>query len=681
MTTNADVLDWICPEGGVFISPSCWSTGIVPAKADTARFNLPGSYQIFETEPRSIDVLELVQGDVDITQTNDSGFIYVKTAIVIGDGTTSEENILSLNGEVYTNFITFTSVSMASSSTLNLGSNTKLTFEDVYMSNSSVMQFNLGLNTSSVIAEFDGIYDQYLEGTLSVRSDFTGSTPDIGSTIDLIDFGSYQVITPFNSIVTEPSPGVEFIISGNTFGSSKISAEVTAATTVLSSDIEVQSDLPENAVTFETADISGNGVDDVLTIVPGSSSSQGQLIVFSNDGFGNFFDVKTYLVGANPVDIAVADFDGDGTNDVMVLNQTSSTLMLFTNPSNDPNNLNLQSVSSIDSDSTAVVACNLGECDSGWNSFTNFAGARRGVVVVSRGSRKARAYRTKIDGIRQVGIVEIEDDPGPADSTNDESKSDDDTDVGIGHTGGGSAGFNSGVSTPPSLTLIRTISNNCDCEFLVPNGCLELVYNVPLDSEPVSISSGDINGDFVNEIVVGQSDGNITLLDKDGLLLSRLPVADSIISVSSEDLDGITGDDLIASVERNGESEILFISNTNVSTSEYVLKSTIAYSAEKRAGPIVSGDLYYAGPGVTGGKFSRNGDSPEVYLGILKTIPLTGCSSADFNGDGSIDGGDLGLLIARFGTCGGCPEDLNNDNLVNGSDIGLLLSYWGSCDP
>ena len=151
--------------------------------------------------------------------------------------------------------------------------------------------------------------------------------------------------------------------------------------------------------------------------------------------------------------------------------------------------------------------------------------------------------------------------------------------------------------------------------------------------------------------------------------------------MSSVDLDGISGDDLIASVTRGGDSEILFLGNSGLSSSEYVFQSSIAYSAEKRAGPITSGDLYYTGPGITGGTASRGSDSPQIYLGILQTIVPTGCSNADVNNDGSIDGGDLGLLIAHFGICEECPEDLNNDNLVNGADMGILLSYWGPCIP
>ena len=55
-----------------------------------------------------------------------------------------------------------------------------------------------------------------------------------------------------------------------------------------------------------------------------------------------------------------------------------------------------------------------------------------------------------------------------------------------------------------------------------------------------------------------------------------------------------------------------------------------------------------------------------------------GSCGGDFDGDGVVGGGDLGLMLASFGTTN--PEfDLDGDNLVGGGDLGLLLSVWGPC--
>lgn len=51
---------------------------------------------------------------------------------------------------------------------------------------------------------------------------------------------------------------------------------------------------------------------------------------------------------------------------------------------------------------------------------------------------------------------------------------------------------------------------------------------------------------------------------------------------------------------------------------------------------------------------------------------------ADLNGDGIVNGGDLGILLGGWGP-GSSVADLNFDGVVNGSDLGLLLGSWGVC--
>ncbi len=59
---------------------------------------------------------------------------------------------------------------------------------------------------------------------------------------------------------------------------------------------------------------------------------------------------------------------------------------------------------------------------------------------------------------------------------------------------------------------------------------------------------------------------------------------------------------------------------------------------------------------------------------------LCGCPS-DLNGDGVIDGSDLGLLLAAWGPCGteACAADLDRNGAVDGADLGILLNDWAGC--
>lgn len=53
--------------------------------------------------------------------------------------------------------------------------------------------------------------------------------------------------------------------------------------------------------------------------------------------------------------------------------------------------------------------------------------------------------------------------------------------------------------------------------------------------------------------------------------------------------------------------------------------------------------------------------------------------TADLDGSGSVDGADLGALLALWGPCGGCAADFDLSGAVDGADLGTLLASWGAC--
>ena len=67
------------------------------------------------------------------------------------------------------------------------------------------------------------------------------------------------------------------------------------------------------------------------------------------------------------------------------------------------------------------------------------------------------------------------------------------------------------------------------------------------------------------------------------------------------------------------------------------------------------------------------GSTIEIDDVVLAFAP----SPADLNGDDSVDGNDLGQLLAGWGPCAGCAGDLNQDDVIDGNDLGRLLADWG----
>jgi predicted outer membrane repeat protein len=76
-------------------------------------------------------------------------------------------------------------------------------------------------------------------------------------------------------------------------------------------------------------------------------------------------------------------------------------------------------------------------------------------------------------------------------------------------------------------------------------------------------------------------------------------------------------------------------------------------------------------------------DDPAVPDTGLGTPPLIdrgayesqGCAVGDLNCDGAVNGADLGLLLAAWGSADPLA-DLNGDGVVDGADLGILLSAW-----
>jgi hypothetical protein len=71
----------------------------------------------------------------------------------------------------------------------------------------------------------------------------------------------------------------------------------------------------------------------------------------------------------------------------------------------------------------------------------------------------------------------------------------------------------------------------------------------------------------------------------------------------------------------------------------------------------------------------------DGYGGLSFAILPDACIG-DLNGDNSVNGADLGVLLGTWGNCpsfGACAADLNGDGNVTGADLGMLLGAWGLC--
>jgi hypothetical protein len=68
--------------------------------------------------------------------------------------------------------------------------------------------------------------------------------------------------------------------------------------------------------------------------------------------------------------------------------------------------------------------------------------------------------------------------------------------------------------------------------------------------------------------------------------------------------------------------------------------------------------------------------TPTMGKQVIPSFRFFHTAPSDLNGDGVVNGADLGILLGAWGSSGG-PADLNGDGTVDGADLGLLLGAWG----
>ncbi|MFO0963038.1 MAG: hypothetical protein U0625_09045 [Phycisphaerales bacterium] len=73
-----------------------------------------------------------------------------------------------------------------------------------------------------------------------------------------------------------------------------------------------------------------------------------------------------------------------------------------------------------------------------------------------------------------------------------------------------------------------------------------------------------------------------------------------------------------------------------------------------------------------GGRIVGRGRANGLPRGfVLEPLQLVG----DLDGNGAVDGADLGILLGHWGTTDPA-SDLNHDGTVDGADLGVLLGHW-----
>ncbi|MBL9120513.1 MAG: hypothetical protein JNL80_11435 [Phycisphaerae bacterium] len=104
-----------------------------------------------------------------------------------------------------------------------------------------------------------------------------------------------------------------------------------------------------------------------------------------------------------------------------------------------------------------------------------------------------------------------------------------------------------------------------------------------------------------------------------------------------------------------------------------------SYRFEEGGGTAIADTSGSGGPqGLLIAGVPGNGEWALASANPTNTAPIASSLLGDLNGDGTVNGADLALLLGAWGACSGCSADLDGNGIVDGADLATVLGGWTS---
>ncbi|MBL9147841.1 MAG: VCBS repeat-containing protein [Phycisphaerae bacterium] len=425
-------------------------------------------------------------------------------------------------------------------------------------------------------------------------------------------------------------------------------------------------ELPELAINGEpmdvaAADLNDDGFDDLVVLErPSTGGGVGWLRVLENLGtsgdswLGYSSWPVTYPLGFVPKRVALADLNGDGARDVAVANETGTISVLLnddlTGFSFGPTTSiatggSLAGIAVVDVAGTAAPDIVVGN---------SLLGSLQIFVNDGAGTFTAGTPVPSSQLIRFLALGDLDNDGAPELLT-------------------------AGTGGPSGLMVYPT------------GGTLGPAVAAPTTLDPTGLSVADVDGDGWLDVIVSRGAavalapedefaGALSVLRNDMGVLQEptlVPMGDNPSSAAVLDFDGDGDGDIATLTQLPRNQTSLRLARTQSTTPSLTL-GFVNEIADPGTGRVVkavdvdgngTSDLVLATQSV-GGVAGGSGGGVRAFVNEHAPGAV-----GDINGDGVVDGSDLGLLLGAWGLRGG-PADINEDGIVDGADLAIVLGAW-----